>query len=68
MLTFEVSFIKEFDQKFVSTLEGHIKVIFRFGSSTLKDSINPFTANLDAQYTDLKGNPIIPESEEMTTS
>jgi len=68
MLTFEVSLMSEFYQKFVSTLEGQIKVIFRLGSSTLRDSINPFTANLDAQYTDLKGNPIIPESDEITTS
>lgn len=68
ILTFEVPCNKEFCQKFVSTLEGQIKVIFKLGSSTLKDSIKPFTANFDAQYTDLKGNPIIPESEEITTS
>lgn len=35
--------------------------------SVLKLSIKPVKANLEAQYADLSGKPILPEKELMTT-
>ena len=66
--TFEVSLISEFSLKFVSTDDGQTRVIYKSGSSIQSDSMNPFTANFEAQQTDLKGKPIRPESDDITTS